>query len=334
MGGMYGMKNKKGASGVWRGLTSVFASLLALVVGATSIAQANAAIINTRLGITNYKIVEMAEGEAKDSIYFKSEFSSLSELIAAKEALAEEIASEGAVLLKNLDAALPLDTGAETVTLWGLNSVNPTLGGKIGSSVSVAGDQVQYDLVTSLNAKGFKLNQDMLSLYQDGSLTDTYGRKSGHSLTPSFGKIYENPSSYCVGEAPADVYTDEALASADGTVALVVFSRDSSEAADYNPDMVPAAAAKKKPVADSYERPLALTENEKAVLELAKAHSSKVVVLINANNPIEIEELKNDEAVGAILWCGEPGMDGFLGIADVLSGAVNPSGDTFVRCLF
>lgn len=328
------MKNRKGASGVWRGLTAIFASLLALIIGASSIAQANAAIINTRLGITNYKIVEMAEGEEKDSVYFKSEFSSLGELIAAKEALAEEIASEGATLLKNLDATLPLDSGAETVTLWGLNSVNPTLGGKIGSSVFAITDagQVEYDLVTSLNTKGFQLNQDMLSLYLDGNLTDTYGRKSGHSLSPSFGKIYENPSSYCVGEAPAEVYTDEVLASADGTVALVVFSRDSSEAADYNPDMTSAAAAKKKPVADSYERPLALTENEKAVLELAKAHSSKVVVLINANNPIEIDELKNDASVGAILWCGEPGLDGFLGVCDVLSGAVNPSGslpDTF-----
>ena len=322
------MKNSKSASGVWRGLTAIFASLLALIIGASSIAQANAAIINTRLGITNYKIVEMADGEAKDSIYFKSEFSSLTELIAAKEALAEEIASEGAALLKNLDATLPLDTGAESVTLWGLNSVNPTLGGKIGSSVFAvtAAGQVQYDLVSSLNAKGFKLNQSMLSLYVDGNLTDTYGRKSGHSLNPSFGKIYENPASYCVGEAPADVYTDEVLASADGTVALVVLSRDSSEAGDYHPDMTSAAAAKKKPVADSYERPLALTENEKAMLELAKAHSSKVVVLINANNPIEIDELKNDTAIGAILWCGEPGLDGFLGVCDVLSGAANPSG--------
>ena len=101
---------------------------------------------------------------------------------------------------------------------------------------------------------------------------------------------------------------------------------DESTEPSYNPDMTSAAAGKKKAVADSFDRPLALTENEKAVLELAKAHSSKVVVLLNTNNPIEIEDLKNDEAVGAIVWCGEPGMDGFLGVADVLCGAVNPSG--------
>lgn len=329
------MNKRKGAGGIWRGLTALCASLLALIIGATVIAQANAAIINTRLGITNYKIVETAGGEEKDSIYFKSEFSSLKDLISAKDALAAEIASEGTVLFKNLNQTLPIDAGAETVTLWGLNSINPTLGGKIGSSVSVSADagQVQYDLVTSLNAKGFSLNDAMLSLYQSEAVNDEYGRKGGHSLSPSFGKIYEAPSTYCVGEAPASIYTDDVLASADGTVALVVFSRDSSEAADYNPNMQSVSTnPKKKDNSDSYERPLALSENEQAVLELAKAHSSRVIVLINANNPIEIEALKNDDAIGAIVWCGEPGANGFLGVADVLSGAVNPSGhisDTF-----
>ena len=321
------MKKRSKSTGLWRGLSAIMACFLAILIGASSIVQANAAFINGQLGITNYKIVDKADGEAKDSIYYKSEFGSLAELIAAKEQLAQEIASEGTVLLKNESAALPLDK-ADTVTLWGLNSVNPTLGGKIGSSVSVSEEagQVQYDLVASLNEKGYSLNKTMLDFYLTGSLTDDYGRKSGHSLTPSFGTMYENASSYCVGEAPADIYTDDLLESADGTVALVVFSRDSSEAADYNPDMTSAAAGKKKAVADSFDRPLALTENEKAVLELAKAHSSKVVVLLNTNNPIEIEDLKNDEAVGAIVWCGEPGMDGFLGVADVLCGAVNPSG--------
>ena len=126
-----------------------------------------------------------------------------------------------------------------------------------------------------------------------------------------------------VGEAPADIYTDDILASADGTVALVVLSRDSSEAADYNPVMENIA---NKQTTDTYERPLALSANEQAMIALAKEHSTKVIVLINANNPIEIEELKNDDAIGAIVWCGEPGMNGFLGVADVLSGAVNPSG--------
>ena len=325
------MNTQRRSTGLWRGLTAIFASLLALVIGAQSILQANSSFVYGQLGITNYKIVDKAEGETVDSTYYKSEFASIPDLVAAKNALAVEIASEGAVLLKNNDNALPIDSASETVTLWGLNSVHPTLGGMIGSSVSIASDagQVQYDIVSSLKERGFKLNEKMIALYDTDDMTKAYGRKGGHGLTPSFGKMYENASKYNIGEAPADIYTDDILAAADGTVALVVLSRDSSEAADYNPTMENIA---NKQVTDTYEHPLSLSTNEKAMIELAKAHSTRVIVMINANNPLEIEELKNDDAIGAILWAGEPGMNGFLGVADVLSGTANPSGhlsDTF-----
>ena len=36
------MSKRKGPTGMWRGLTSIFATLLALIVGATFIAQAEA----------------------------------------------------------------------------------------------------------------------------------------------------------------------------------------------------------------------------------------------------------------------------------------------------
>ena len=322
--GRNGMRTKGKSSSLWRGLTAITASLLAIIVGATAIVNANASFINGQLGITNYKIVDTADGEKKDTTYFKSEFATLKDLIDAKNQLAEEISEEGTVLFKNISNTLPLDISSEKVTLWGLNSVNPTLGGMIGSSVSIdaEGGQKQYDLVTALTEKGFSLNADMLSLYTSDAVNGKggYGRNGGHSLTPSFGKMYDNPQKYKIGEAPSSIYTDAVLSSADGTVALVVLSRDNSEAADYSTKMISSDAN------DSFERPLALSTNEKAMIELAKAHSSKVVVLLNSDNPIEIEDLKNDEAIGAILWCGAPGMIGFLGVADVISGAVNPSG--------
>lgn len=175
------MSDKKRSSGVWRGLTSVSASLFAIMFGASSIANANAAFINTRLGTSNYKAVDTGE-EDTDSTYFKSEFSSLTELIDAKNALAEEIAEEGTVLFKNLDNTLPLDSSSDKVTLWGLNSHNPTLGGMIGSSVSVDSEngQVQYDIETAFQEKGFELNKEMIKLYM--AKTEDYGRKNGHSL--------------------------------------------------------------------------------------------------------------------------------------------------------
>ena len=70
--------------------------------------------------------------------------------------------------------------------------MHPTLGGRIGSSVYVNKDagQVQWDLVSALKEKGFSLNDQMISLYDTDDMTKSYGRKDGHSLTPSFGKSY------------------------------------------------------------------------------------------------------------------------------------------------
>ncbi|MCR4904227.1 MAG: glycoside hydrolase family 3 C-terminal domain-containing protein [Butyrivibrio sp.] len=312
------MKTGKGSSLKWRGLSAVCASLVAISVGALCIVNANAAFINSRLGTTNQKYVSSGESEY-DSTYFESEYSGLSEIIEAKNALAEEITEEGTVLLKNENNALPLNISTEKVTLWGLNSHNPTLGGMIGSSVSLADDQTYYDIETAFTEKGFSLNQTMIDLYSSDDVA-AYGRTAtGHALTPSFGPIYENPTTYNIGEAPASIYTDEVLKSADDTVAVIVLSRDSSEAADYEVGMTTGTE-------DSYERPLALSDYEKDMIALAKEHSTKVIVMINASNAIEIDDLKNDEEIDSIVWVGEPGAVGFLGVADVLSGEVNPSG--------
>lgn len=318
------MKGRK-AKKVWRGLTAVTASLMAITIGGTAIATANGSWINTFLGTTNYKTVEKGNGEETDTTYFDSEFSSLEELVSAKEELAEQISEEGSVLLKNNNDALPLNKESESITLWGMNSHTPTLGGMIGSPSAVDSEhgQVAYGIEEALEEKGFMLNQSMIDFYA-GDEAMAYARlgfgATGHGLSPAFGMSYENPASYQVGEVPADLYTEDLLASADDTTAVVVISRDNSEAADYHPDMVNGTSG------DSFERPLALSDYEQDMISLAKQHSTKVVVLINSDNPVEIESLKQDEEIDAILWTGLPGISGFLGVADVLSGDENPSG--------
>lgn len=318
------MKDRKKSARLGRGLTAVTASLLSIAVGGTAIANANLAFLNTRLGTYSQKIEDKGDGSV-DSVYYESEFTSLGDLVKAKNELAEQISEEGSVLFKNINGALPLDKETEAVTLWGMNSHTPTLGGMIGSSTAVDAEhgQTAYGIEEAMAEKGFSLNQDMIALYA-GDAAMAYARRgfgqTGHGLSPSFGMTYENPSTYPVGEIPASLYTDELLAAADSTAAVVVLSRDSSEAADYNPEMTNATEG------DSFERPLALSDYEREMIALAKAHSTKVIVLLNADNPMEIDELKYDAEIDAILWVGEPGIVGFKGVADVLSGDANPSG--------
>ena len=308
---------------VMRGLAGLSATLLAVSSAATAVASTRTDFINSKLGTSSFKLVEKGDGTG-DSIYFDSEFSSVQDLIDAKKQLAEEISEEGSVLFKNTNEALPLDKTSEKVTLWGMNSHVPTLGGEIGSSVAGPEDAVFYGLEEAFAEKEFNVNQDMIDFYSSDTVAK-YMRmggfgQPGHSLTPGFGPMYEENKDYPIGEIPASEYSDELLKSADDTVAVVVISRDSSEAADYEPDMVNTTSG------DSFERPLALSDYERQMIALAKEHSTKVIVLINSDNPIEIEELKEDEEIDSILWTGLPGMYGFLGVADVLSGEANPSG--------
>ncbi len=317
---------KKPKLGLRRGLAVLLASLLVLSLYATGIAQANAGKINSFLGTTSYKVEKTGEGG--DGIYFESEFGSLKEVIDAKEALAVEISQEGSVLFKN-DGALPLST-SEKVTIWGLNSLAPTFGGLIGSTVSVnyeAGQQT-ITLIDAMKDRGFSLNEDMLALYQSDVASAFYRKAAffgqevpGHSLIPVFWPMFETADSYIIGELPADKYDEDVLASAKDTTAVVFLSRDSSEASDY------AVSTMKDPNGDNFERPLGLSDNERAMIELAKANSNgKVVVVLNADVTMEIEELKQDPGISAILWAGLPGAYGFYGVADVLCGNVNPSG--------
>ena len=127
------MKSK--TTGLARGLAVLLASLFVLSLFATSIAGTWASKINTFLGTSSYKTEKSGESTS-DGIYFESEFTSVKDVIDAKEALAREISQEGTVLFKN-DGALPLNAASEKVTIWGLNALAPTFGGLIGSTTSV-----------------------------------------------------------------------------------------------------------------------------------------------------------------------------------------------------
>ena len=316
-------------TGLWRGLATLMASLLIFAIAAQITTNNWSARINSMLGTTNYEVVADDNAGSGNGNHFLSEFSSLEDMVKAQTAFTEELAAEGTILLKNRSNALPLDQNAEPVTLWGMHTDAPILGGMMGSTAAANGaaGQTLYGLKEAMAEKGFHLNQQFIDLYASSDM-DAYRMSAsffgmpvpGHSLSAVFTTVSENFDSYNVGEAPADVYNEDLLATADETAAVVLISRDSSEAADYHPDMVSAVKT------DRFERPLALSENERDMIALAKEHSTKVIVLLNTSSTMEIEELKQDDGVDAVLLVGDPGTNGFLGVADVLAGNVNPSG--------
>ena len=78
---------------------------------------------------------------------------------------------------------------------------------------------------------------------------------------------------------------------------------------------------------DNTDEAFDLSAKELATLEDIKSKGfAKIVVVCNCGHAINLAPLKDDPAVGAILWTWYPGGEGGAAVGDVLSGAVNPSG--------
>ena len=77
---------------------------------------------------------------------------------------------------------------------------------------------------------------------------------------------------------------------------------------------------------------LALTSDEQGLINMAKSSGANVVLLVSGDYAVEIDSVKKDAGVGAIVRFGNAGYRGAYGLADVLTGVVSPSGklvDTF-----
>ena len=225
----------------------------------------------------------------------------------ASRDMAQELESEGIVLLENKDSALPLSSGTP-INLFGYASIDPIYGG----SGSGAGDNTNnVDLVQGLTNAGFSVNPDLVAFYQESGVSRPESTGfSGANFTPA--------------EVPASQYSADLLAAARAysDVAVVVISRTGGEGDDLPQDMYAAGYSD----VDDGSHYLELTQDEKDLLALVKEQDfAKVVVLLNTSNAMETGFLEED-GIDAALWIGAPGATGMNAVGQVLSGEVAPSG--------
>lgn len=237
---------------------------------------------------------------------FYTDYSSLQEVYDAAQELNLRLAEEGQVLLWNENGALPLRPDENKVTLFGIASVDFVPGGGGSGSVVQVDFTEKYDWVRGLQSQGFKVNPKTISVYQKviaagGHTAQRYPEPSMALYTPSVTSTYR---SY-------------------GDAAIVCFSRYGSENGDTATNNAEGHANPN----DTY---LQLQDNEKALIQHVKQSFSKVIVVLNSSYVMQIPELtagKDSEyGVDAILWVGGVGQVGTVAAAEILTGAVNPSG--------
>ena len=244
------------------------------------------------------------------------------------------MSEEGTVLLKNENNALPLSKDeTQKLSLLGFSSYYPVQGGDMGSSLNEnkGTDADTVDFVEALDAKGFKINEDLHDLYKSlesefktevnmwGNIMEYY-----HITAPATDGVFasKEPS-----QEKMDSVDDKWKDSMDNyNVMLVTIGRSSTENGTYLPGVDGVDASQNLNQTD----PLGLSDDERdlinAAVEAKENNGGKVIVMLNNANAMEIDEIKNNDGVDAIMEIGFPGGYGFYGVADILSGEANPSG--------
>lgn len=301
-------------SRLWSGLTSVFAVILVIAITGQTLALANASYINSALGTTSTIVVT---DENEDTTYYKSSFGDFDDpdaQAALMEAAFEQNINEmreGATLMYN-NGALPLQDEVQ-ISVFGHAAVDPVYQGSSAGTKVSDGALNTINLKTALEDQGFEVNEALWDALKSTSTTRASGEAAsawgGTSPSGSAANTEENKAFYEAQSSTwADGYQD---------AAIVVFTREGSEGTDLkmqdtDDDGVTVMSS------------LALHQNEKDLLELVRANFDKVIVLLNSAYQMEVHEIL--PYCDALMFIGTPGHQGFVGVAELLRGVVNPSG--------
>ena len=255
------------------------------------------------------------ENRDESAIYFDGDYDTEDERLEAGKLLCYEVEAEGAALLLN-NGSLPLAGGTKVSTL-SVNSVNLTYGGTGSGNVDASAAD---NLKAALEKSGFDVNETLWNWYLSDEAADL---KDEVSNGESAGE-----SAVLAGQAPIveiDVknYPDNvknSISEYDDAV-IITFSRVGGEGYDCS---FPGYEGNESAI--NY---LELNDNERALMQYAQdlkvENGTKIIVLINTSNALEVDFLK-DYDVDACLWVGGLGISGTNAVTDILAGKVNPSG--------
>ena len=278
----------------------------------------------------------------------KAEFSE--DMVANSRQVISEVGADGITMVKN-NGLLPLkDTPSLNVFGWA--SCYPVYSGTGSASAGDAGPAVST--LASLRDAGFDSNADLRKLYLNYSKTYKTDRPS----------ITMQQQDWTLPEPPLAKYTDQLMegAKAYSDTALIVIGRSGGENADLPADMnavikgtynVAKSGVIDSKYATNYgytggvytnngdyddfepgEHYLQLSRTERDMVDLVCTTFDKVIVVINANNPMELDWVDRYDSIGAVLLVPGTGNSGMTALGGILNGSVNPSGrtvDTYLK---
>lgn len=207
---------------------------------------------------------------------------------------AAKMVSEGIVMLKNENNALPLDADKEVAVFGRIQFHYYKSGTGSGGMVNVT---KVVNILDGLIDNGVKVNEKLLDTYRKWDKENPFDLGEGWGGEPWSQK-----------EMPLDEGLVKETAKSCET-AIVIIGRTAGEEQDNRLE------------AGSY----LLSDDEIAMLTVVRENYKKVVLLLNVGNIIDMTDI-NRIAPDAVLYVWQGGMTGGKGTADVLTGKVSPSG--------
>lgn len=207
---------------------------------------------------------------------------------------AAKMVSEGIVMLKNENNALPLDTDKEVAVFGRIQFHYYKSGTGSGGMVNVT---KVVNILDGLIDNGAKVNEKLLDTYRKWDKENPFDLGEGWGGEPWSQK-----------EMPLDEGLVKETAKSCET-AIVIIGRTAGEEQDNRLE------------AGSY----LLSDDEIEMLTVVRENFKKVVLLLNVGNIIDMTDI-NRIAPDAVLYVWQGGMTGGKGTADVLTGKVSPSG--------
>lgn len=227
----------------------------------------------------------------------------------AHREIARRAAADGMVLLKNEGGLLPFAPGAR-LALYGAGAVATVKGGTGSGDVN---SRKTISVYEGLKEAGFTIaNEDWISAYQacyqkaredwrDIIWKEDDERRAAGEPDPMFSAYSSHPFEIPAGALPSPVQAD---------AGVYVIARIAGEAKDRTPS------------AGDY----LLSDEELEGLRTLCEQQEHVLVIINSGSLIDLSFMDELPQIQALLYMGQPGMEAGAALADVLSGAVTPSG--------
>ena len=250
--------------------------------------------------VANKNVKRILELAFKSPVFTDYKYSNQPNLTQNSQ-VARNAASEGMVLLKNDNNALPFSSKNGVVSVFGVTSYDFITGGTGSGSVN---NKHTVSLLEGLNNAGFKIDQELTNLYvpftEKAAFAERERRKSQGILAL--------PQRLPEMEMTEDFINKQAENSA---IAFLTLGRNSGENGDRVVDNDFNLGKDEIVLIDKFSKAF-------------HAKGKKVVVILNIGGVIETASWK--DKVDAILLAWQPGQEGGNSVADVLAGKVNPSG--------